>query len=141
MPEVFATERRVEFCETDAAGIAHFSAFVCYMEQAEHAFWRHLGTSVVQKAAAGGHLSWPRVHVECDYQGAARFEDVLEITLRVLKLGSKSVNYGFEFMRENQPIATGQIVAVCCKLDLGGALQSVVIPTTLRERLEPFLVH
>lgn len=42
----FIWERRVEFCETDAAGICHFSSFFVFMEQAEHALFRHLGWSV-----------------------------------------------------------------------------------------------
>ena len=35
--------RRVEFAETDAAGIVHFSVFFRYMEEAEHALWRNAG--------------------------------------------------------------------------------------------------
>ena len=46
MPNGFQFERRVEFCETDAAGIAHFSSLIVYMEQAEHALLRSLGLSV-----------------------------------------------------------------------------------------------
>jgi len=45
-PKGFHWRRRVEFAETDMAGIAHFSSFVIYMEQAEHALLRSLGTSV-----------------------------------------------------------------------------------------------
>jgi len=45
-PQGFHWVRRVEFCETDMAGIAHFSSFIIYMEQAEHAMLRALGTSV-----------------------------------------------------------------------------------------------
>jgi hypothetical protein len=40
-------QRRIEFCETDAAGIAHFSPMFPCMEQAEHALFRSLGTSVL----------------------------------------------------------------------------------------------
>lgn len=36
----------MEFCETDSAGIAHFSSLAIYMEQAEHALFRSLGLSV-----------------------------------------------------------------------------------------------
>ena len=36
----FRTTRRVEFRDTDAAGIVHFSAFFFYMESVEHEFLR-----------------------------------------------------------------------------------------------------
>src|SRR3984893_8862096 len=49
MSEPYRTTRRVEFRDTDAAGIAHFSAFFFYMESVEHEFLRSLGLSVVSE--------------------------------------------------------------------------------------------
>ena len=60
MAGAFRTQRRVEFCETDAAGIVHFAEFFPYMEQAEHAMLRHLGLSVVFHDDQGV-ISWPRI--------------------------------------------------------------------------------
>ncbi len=138
MSKVFSTSRRVEFCETDMAGIAHFSAFLCYMEQAEHAFLRHLGSSVVEELGEGWHLSWPRVHVECDYQGSARFEDDLQIQLSVARLGTKSVTYQFEFMLDEKRIAIGKVIAVCCRVHAREGLKSSSIPPGLAEQLNAF---
>ena len=140
-PSVFATKRRVQFCETDAAGIAHFSSFVLYMEQAEHDMLRDLGMSVVQPLFDGAHLSWPRVRVECDYQGAVRFEDVLQIQVRVMKLGTKSVTYGFEFSKDAKVVAKGQVVVVCCKLMKDRSLESTPIPEDVRGKLTKYLVQ
>ena len=50
MSSAFLWERRVEFHETDAAGIAHFSSLLIFMEQAEHALLRSLGLSVASHA-------------------------------------------------------------------------------------------
>jgi len=141
MAERFQTLRRVEFCETDAAGIVHFSSFLCYMEQAEHQFLRHIGTSVAQPLEDGWHISWPRVHVECDYRGTAKFEDELQITVQVLNLGTKSVTYVFEFMRGEQLIAHGKIVAVCCRVKPGEPLQSQPIPSELVAKLTGYLCN
>lgn len=138
MPEVFSVKRRVEFCETDAAGIAHFSALMCYMEQAEHAMLRSLGTSVVQTLADGWHLSWPRVHVECDYKGVARFEDELNIEVRIGKLGTKSVTYVITLHNAGEVIAVGKVVAVCCKVKVGEKLESTAIPEQLAKKLSTF---
>lgn len=138
MSQPFSVERRVEFCETDAAGIAHFSAFLCYMEQAEHALLRHLGTSVTTDIGDGWHLSWPRVHVECDYRGAARFEDLLTIQVSVERLGERSVTYGFEFRLAEQSLAVGKLIAVCCKVRPGEPLESTSIPHDLRDKLQQY---
>lgn len=55
-PKGFHWRRRVEFAETDMAGIAHFSSFIIYMEQAEHALLRSLGTSVFEAAVFDGSV-------------------------------------------------------------------------------------
>ena len=47
MPYEFKAVRRVEFSDTDMAGIVHFANFFRYMETAEHGFYRSLGFSVI----------------------------------------------------------------------------------------------
>ena len=70
----FVMQRRVEFMDTDMAGIVHFTAFFRYMETAEHAFLRSLGLSVHDRS---GHpvVGWPRVRADCSYKAPAAFED------------------------------------------------------------------
>ena len=46
MPYEFKLTRRVEFAETDMAGIVHFANFFRMMEAAEHAFFRSVGFSI-----------------------------------------------------------------------------------------------
>lgn len=137
MSDEFRYQRRVEFCETDAAGIAHFSAFFQYMEQAEHALLRHVGTSVVFQDEEG-IVSWPRVNASCDYTGSVRFEDVMEIVVRVARLGAKSVTYAFEFLLQDEVVATGKMTTVCCRIEHGSPPQSMAIPSWLVEQLRTF---
>ena len=130
----FRTSRRVEFCETDAAGIAHFSAFFLYMEQAEHACLRHLGLSVMH-CDSHGTISWPRVSATCDYRGSVKFEDILDIEVRIERLGKKSVTYAFHFTQADQAVADGKITAVCCRLRPDTPPQAIEIPAWMREKL------
>lgn len=143
MPDRFTTHRRVEFCETDAAGIVHFSSVLCYMEQAEHAFLRSLGFSVMQPLSGGKHLSWPRVRAECDYLGRMQFEDILEIQLSILRLGRTSCTYRFDFFSSAAKlVARGVLVAVCCQVCPAEAvIKPVPIPDEFRARFSPFLAE
>jgi 4-hydroxybenzoyl-CoA thioesterase/acyl-CoA thioester hydrolase len=82
-----------------------------------------------------GEISWPRVAATCDYVGAVKFEDVLDIELRVERLGTKSVTYAFAFSHVGRLVATGRITAVCCRLDPHGPPRSIEIPAEIAGRI------
>jgi len=139
MPEVFKTQRRVEFRDTDMAGIAHFSNFFAYMEQSEHALLRSLGLGVICKID-DREISFPRVNAQCDYLNAIRFEEVIDIQVSVLKIGTKSITYGFNFFRDETPVAKGSITVVCCLMKHGERPESVPTPQKFIDAIEPYLV-
>jgi 4-hydroxybenzoyl-CoA thioesterase/acyl-CoA thioester hydrolase len=135
----FTTSRRVEFRDTDTAGIVHFSNFFLYMEQAEHAFLRSIGLGVICEIE-GQTISWPRVNAECNYQNAIRFEEIIDVHVSVKQIGTKSVSYGFQFFRGETPVATGSVTVVCCLFEHGKPPESVMIPQKFVTAIEPFLV-
>ena len=130
----YKTTRRVEFRDTDAAGMAHFSMFFVWMEQAEHELLRHLGLTV-HLADENGTISFPRVASRCDYQRAVHFEDVLDIEIEIVRLGQKSVTYECTFTEGGRPVATGQTTTVCCRFQSDGTPKSIAIPTWIAEKL------
>jgi acyl-CoA thioester hydrolase len=132
----FTTTRRVEFADTDMAGIVHFANFFRYMEQAEHELLRSLGTSVATEQPDGSVIGWPRVSCSCSFEEPARFEDELQVRVAVARVGTKSVTYTIEFFRGGTKIAAGQTKAVCCRFRYGEPMQSIDIPADLRARLE-----
>jgi YbgC/YbaW family acyl-CoA thioester hydrolase len=130
----FRTSRRIEFHDTDMAGIVHFANFFRFMESAEVEFLRANGLSV-RLPWEGQPIGFPRVSATCDYVSPVRFEDVLDVAVTLDKVGRKSVTYSFDFTCQGRPIAQGHLTAVCC-LDRGdGTLESIEIPTSYRQRL------
>jgi len=129
------TRRRVEFRDTDAAGIVHFSAFFFWMESAEHELLRAAGLQVFERQADGSEYSWPRVSVGCDYVSTARFGEELDISVYVAAVGRTSVTYRFVFAHEGRAVAEGRVVAVRCLMRPGNRLQAVAIPAEIVARL------
>ena len=82
MEAVFKSQRRVEFNETDMAGIAHFTNYFKYMEEAEHEFLRSRGLSVVLDDPKG-KLGFPKMKATCDYKRPAMYEEVIDIDVVV----------------------------------------------------------
>ena len=135
----FRHVRRVEFGETDLAGIVHFSNFFRYMEAAETAFLRNVGFSVAWETP-GGRFGFPRVSATCDYLSPARFEDELTIAVGIEKLGRSSVSYVHEFSCGIRKIAVGRITSVFCRHDHHTGMKSLALPPELRAALEPHVI-
>jgi acyl-CoA thioester hydrolase len=130
----FQTQRRIEFGDTDMAGIVHFSNFFRFMESAECAFLRQFGLSV-KMDWEGTIIGFPRVSATCDYVSPARFEDVLDVAVTVERVGAKSVTYAFEFTRAGTLIARGKVTSVCCRVGTQRPMESIEIPAGYRARL------
>lgn len=137
--EKWTFRRRVEFAETDAAGIVHFASLMIYMEQAEHAFLRGLGLSVFPKQGDEFPGTWPRVHVACEFFAPARFEDELTVLVQIDRIGGSSVTYRMELERSGEAIARGTMTSVHC-LHEGDRLVPRPIPEEIQRRLQPYLV-
>jgi len=139
---IFTWERRVEFSETDAAGIAHFSSFFIYMEQAEHALFRHCGWSIFPTRSEiappeSQIVSWPRVHCACDFKSPAFFEDQLSIDLSIERLGNTSITYRHVIRRESSILAIGRVTTVCSRVDSRThQMTACPIPEHIRDRFQ-----
>ncbi|HEX3799907.1 MAG TPA: thioesterase family protein [Verrucomicrobiae bacterium] len=135
----FKVLRRVEFSETDMAGIVHYSNFFRYMETAEHGFIRSLGYSVVMNQF-DPPVGWPRVKAECEYRQPLRFEDEVEIQLLVSAKKSKSLSYVFNFWKIKgeirEQVARGTITVVCVIRQADGKFSAANIPAAFADRIQ-----
>ena len=137
MPHEFKLTRRIEFAETDMAGIVHFANFFRMMESTEHAFFRSLGCTIHGHDEAGT-TGWPRVSATCDYRAPLRFEDEVEIHLLVAEVRARSIRYQFIFRKaaDGTEVARGTVAAVCATVDRAtGKLAPVPIPERIRAQI------
>ena len=139
MPCEFEITRRVEFSETDLAGIMHFSNFFRFMESAEHAFFRSLGFSVA-RSRNGLEVCLPRVHAECDYAVPLRFEDEVLVRLLVERKGKRSLTYQFRFCRldDSSPeeVARGRLTVACVECLADGGMRAVPLPKAISDKIQ-----
>ncbi len=152
MAHRFTMTRRVQFAETDMAGIMHFTYFFRFMEETEHAFYRSLGFTVQAQGEGGPEpssetnpdIGWPRVSAACDYHLPLRFEEEVEIELLVEEIRGKSVHYQFRFWKnpngadsDRALAAAGQFTVLCVKMDkAAGTMKACEIPGNVRAALE-----
>ena len=141
MPYEFTLSHRVEFAETDMAGIVHFANYFRMMENAEHAFFRSLGFTV-HGHEAGTTIGWPRVNAACEFLKPLRFEEVVDIQLLVAEVRARSIRYAFRFWKdeggERIEVARGSVTAVCATVNKAtGKLGATEIPEAIRTAIQP----
>ena len=130
---VFLYHRRVQFAETDLAGIVHFSWYFRYMEEAEHELWRAAGLSVSPQHAA---IQWPRVAAAFDYKNPLRFEELFHVAVRIGAVSRRTLQYECTLHRGHTVIGQGRITAACAFHEPGGAMKAIDLPSGLVERLQ-----
>ena len=136
MADGFRVSRRVQFSETDVAGIVHFSNFFRYFEDAEHALWREAGLSI---HAADAEVGWPRVAAACTYHQALKFEQEFEVIVRITEIGRRTISYAGEIVSNGERLASGtwKIASITKRSD--GTMRSAEVPTSVADRLKPFV--
>lgn len=133
MPSEYRHNRRVQFYETDAAGIVHFSCFFRYMEEAEHAMWRAAGISI---SPPGAEIGWPRVATSFEYYRPLRFEDEFEVRLRIAAISERKIQYSCVLTAGGERIAAGTMTTVCVSKRPNEPMKSIPIPPDIAARFE-----
>ena len=96
--------RTIEWADTDAAGIYHWTTVLRLAEAAEAVLHTELG--VVEQTFG----RTPRVHAEFDFKRWLRFNDRVEVRLAIVKLGRSSLTQTVEVRHDGEICATGEIV-------------------------------
>lgn len=128
----FVYRRRVQFAETDLAGIVHFSNIFRYMEEAEHALWRAAGLTIAER---GSDIGWPRLSTACEFRNPLRFEEEFEVRVRIAALKTRTIEYEFTLVRGDTVIAVGTITSVCVRKSADGRMRATEIPADIVKKL------
>jgi acyl-CoA thioester hydrolase len=133
VPHALVLHRRVQFYETDAAGIVHFSTFFRYMEEAEHALWRAAGLSI---HPGNSEIGWPRVATSFEFKRPLKFEDEFEVHLRIAEITRRTIRYACRIAQGEAPIATGELTIACVRRVPGEPMKSIEIPEEIAARFQ-----
>ena len=128
----FRYRRRVNFHETDLAGIVHFSWYFRYIEEAEHALWRAAGLSIDRP---GSDIGWPRVHASFDFRHPLRFEEEFDVVVSLDSTTRRTLQYRFTIVRGATLIGHGRMTSVCVRKQGDGSMHAVSAPPDIVERL------
>ncbi|MCA1558008.1 MAG: acyl-CoA thioesterase [Acidobacteria bacterium] len=132
----YTIEERVRWGDVDAARIIFYGAYIRFFEFAETELFRAVG---LPYGRMFDELDvWlPRAHLECDFRRAAELDDLLEVSVYVGRIGTKSLRLNFEVRRKGEEplLAEAHFVLVAVRRD---TFETVTVPDELRRLLAPY---
>jgi acyl-CoA thioester hydrolase len=99
-PFKYASLTRVGFSETDAQGIVYYGRYLPYFDQARVEYLRHLG--LLRQGPEGNEFVMRANTIE--YHAPARFDDLVEVFIRVSRIGTTSVTCEYEAYRVDDDV-------------------------------------
>jgi acyl-CoA thioester hydrolase len=130
-PFKYSAFARVGFSDTDAQGVVYYGRYMPYFDLARTEFHRHLGRVRL------GDVDFAMRAVTVDYVAGARFDDLLEVFVRVERIGTTSITYDHAVYRieDDTLMSTAKATLVCIALD---ERRAVPVPAAFREMIEAF---
>ena len=132
-PFKYAAHTRVGFSDTDAQGIVYYGRYLSYFDSARVEYHRHL--DMLETRPSDYEFVMRANGIE--YHAPARFDDLIEVFIRVSKIGRTSATYECAAFRvdDDALLVTAQQTLVLVDLD---ERRACPIPDSYRERVGAF---
>jgi acyl-CoA thioester hydrolase len=132
-PFKYSSLTRVGFSDTDAQGIVYYGRYLPYFDQARVEYARHLG----MLATGPEEFEFVMRANAIEYLAPARFDDLLEVFIRVSRIGRTSATYECAAYRVDDDVlmVTAQQTLVLVDLD---ERKACPVPQWFRERIREF---
>ena len=130
-PATHSVRLRARFAETDAMRIVHHTEYFVWFEVARTELLRSVGLPYTEIQKRG--FNTPLVEAFASYKAPVRYDDEVEVKIRVGKIGRSSIRLEYEVRKlpSGELLCTGHTVHVL----IGGDGKPKNIPDDLRERL------
>jgi acyl-CoA thioester hydrolase len=112
---------RVRYAECDPMGLVHHSVYPIWFELARTELLRASGVAYAELEKAGTLIVV--VKLEVNYKRPARYDDVLDVTATVTKVGGVRIEHTYEVRRGQELLCIGGTTLAC--LDRDGRLTGV----------------
>jgi acyl-CoA thioester hydrolase len=96
---------RVIFGDTDQMGVVYYANYLRFFESARADYWRSLGRTY--KDLEDAQVAMPVIEAHCNYKKPARYEDLLEVDIRVGELRTASMRFDYVVHRGADILAEG----------------------------------
>ncbi|HEV2901685.1 MAG TPA: thioesterase family protein [Gaiellaceae bacterium] len=133
-PFKYAALTRVGFSDTDAQGIVYYGRYLPYFDTARVEYHRHLDLLM---ASADEEQQPVMRATTIEYHAPAQFDDLIEVYIRVSRIGRTSVTFECAAYRVDDEVLMVTASQTLVLVDLEER-RPCPIPDAYRERIEEF---
>ena len=112
---------RVRYPEVDAMGYLHHSRFLQYFEMGRIELLRASGHGYGDLERDG--IFFVVVKAECRYKAPAKYDEVLQLTTRIIRQTAVRIDHSYELKRAGTVLAEGTTTIACVNRE--GQLQGI----------------
>lgn len=134
MPRRFSHRLRVRYVECDPQNVVFNSHYVAWFDILMTELWREVPGGYAGMMEAGTDMVVAEVGVR--YLGAAHFDDEVDLSASVSRLGNTGMTTHIEVLRAGEVLAEGELRHVFIDLE---TKEKKRIPDAVRRALEPYL--
>jgi acyl-CoA thioester hydrolase len=135
MPESFTHSIRVRYGDCDLQGVVFNANWLAYFDVVITELWRARVGGYSQMVEQGADMVVAEARLRL--LGPARFDDVVELELRVARLGRTSLSTHIAASVDGRPVAEGEMRHVF--VEPGTTTTTREMPAAVRTALEPLL--
>lgn len=131
--QVYETELRVRYAETDQMGVVYHSNYIVWFEVGRVEMLRELGFHYREMEERDGtHIAV--VEARCRFKSPARYDDLITIRTRLLNVRDSLLHFGYEIVRSSDGtlLAEGETI----HLVVNAEFKRIPLPEKYRQ---PFL--
>ena len=132
-PFQFSANTRVDFSDTDAQAIVYYGRYLPYFDMARVEYLRHLG--LLDPTPRAEDFVMRALSVE--YFAPARFDDAVEIFVRVARIGRSSTRWEFAAARASGDELLVTSTQTMVMVDVAGR-RPAPVPEAFRRRVRAF---
>ena len=107
----FAHTLRVRWAEVDKQGIVFNGHYLTYFDVAITEYWRAIGVPYPAVTERWGTDLFV-VKAGIEYHGPAHYDDVLDLCVRAVRIGSSSLQFAVGIYRGGQHLISGELIYV-----------------------------
>jgi acyl-CoA thioester hydrolase len=134
-PFKFSAQTRVGFSDTDAQGIVYYGRYLPYFDLARVEYHRHLGLLGMDIGDQGQEFVMRACTIE--YLAPAVFDDLIEVYVRMARIGRTSATYEFAAYRARDDLLMVTATQTLVLVDLEER-KAVPIPDSYEDAVRAF---